>query len=167
VSALSGVTSVPSTSASSSFMLLSITSCISVPDGQQVNSPAIARCGHVDLKGRDGSLRRELVQFRAGVPRPSDHMRAAGGERARPGAADATAGTSDDGGLSGEIDVHHAYRQYGAARPLAWINRRAVARGQATPSRARPGWPIHSGAGRHALYKSAPEFEAWRLRSII
>jgi hypothetical protein len=35
-------------------------------------------------------------------------MRAAGGERARHGAADATAGTSDDAGLPDEIGVHHA-----------------------------------------------------------
>jgi hypothetical protein len=45
-------------------------------------------------------------------------MRAAGGEGARHGEADATADTSDGGAPPGEIDVHHACRQYERYLPI-------------------------------------------------
>src|SRR5262245_1239762 len=66
---------------------------------------------------RDGAYRRQLVQLGRGVQRPGDHMRAVAGEGARHGKADAAAGPSDNSGLSGEIDLHHAYKHYGYRTP--------------------------------------------------
>jgi hypothetical protein len=57
------------------------------------------------------------------MPRPGDHMLAAAREGTRHDRADAAAGPGDDAALPGEIDIHHAYKQYGAARQLAWFNR--------------------------------------------